>query len=405
MNARPTTRTLAERPLPHPTMLEVTLIADNEPLSQLHPVWDAFSPTRPYQFLAWQQAWLETLGRHTKPRILVAKSGDEVVGILPLALRTQAMTGTTLEFVGSIPGSTLGMGIWVKTTYERAVAASLADYLFDRCPFSFTQLQLTGILEGDKVMREFADQIRHRTEIGFETTHAAEGWQFKIQAGPDGDHIWPLCLRNASSAARRAFLSGSFTYEPGVGGTGTDGLLEAENLQTLMRLNPPKSVVQQAALGGVEDAVPFLNHVVSKLQDESGAGTSAATLCVPILRWQSKPIAGAVAVVSGNTMHTFLLEVDRTQPAQTCLWLLHWAMVRDAARRGLRQLVYGAEQQHQIEDLRCTPMAVESWQAIMPGLSNQVRKTVLESTSGLRFGTQRRPISSLAKGLFLNPRS
>jgi hypothetical protein len=386
-------------------MLEVTSIADNDLLAQLHPVWDEFSPTRPYQFLAWQQAWLETLGRDTKTRILVAKSGDHVVGILPLALRTHAMTGTTLEFIGSIPGSTLGMGIWVKPTFERDVAASLAEYLFDRNPFSFTQLQLTGILEGDLVMREFADQIRQRTDIGFEKKQAAEGWLFRIQAGPDGDHIWPLCLRNASSAARKAFQSGSFTYQSGLGKTSTDGSVEAENLQTLMRLNPQKSAAQQTALRREEETLPFLNHVVSKLQDESGVGTSTGTLCVPILRWQSKPIAGAVAVVSGNTMHTFLLEVDRTRPAQTCLWLLHWAMVRDAARRGLKQLVYGPEQQQQIEDLRCTPMAVESWQAIMPGLSNRVRKTVQESASGLRFGTRRRPISSLAKSLFLNPRS
>lgn len=103
-------------PLPHPTMLEVTLLTGNDPLSQLNPAWDEFSPTRPYQFLAWQQAWLKTLGRHTKPRILAVKSGDEVVGILPLALRTHAVTGTTLEFIGSIPGRTLGMGVLVKPT-------------------------------------------------------------------------------------------------------------------------------------------------------------------------------------------------------------------------------------------------------------------------------------------------
>lgn len=367
------------------------MITDIGQLLPIAPIWDELSRFKPYQCFAWQRAWLETLGRNLKVRVLVARYGETVVGILPLVQRTRTLTGTTLEFIGSVPDRTSDMGILVKPSHEQRVSVAFAEYLLNDCPFPFSQLELTGISEDDPGMHEFADQIRMRTNIGFESVREADSWLFKIQVSPDGTHIWPMCLRKASYAAREAFQSGTFTYSPGISDLASSVSLESENLLVLGKLNhlEPQAVEDKPESEG--DAVYFLNHFADLLQEEPSANRALSSrLCVPILRWQSKPIAGAVAIVNAGTMHIYRIDVDKNQPAQTSLWLLHWAMVQDAARRGIRCMVYGAELQQQIQDIRCTAAPVHHWKVTMPGLSSRVRKAVMESTIGLRFGARGR---------------
>jgi CelD/BcsL family acetyltransferase involved in cellulose biosynthesis len=70
-------------------MLTLHVLEDEGALEDLCPAWEHLErhcpEIGPFQTAAWQRAWRATLGRRTKPSVLVGRQGGEVVGVFPLA--------------------------------------------------------------------------------------------------------------------------------------------------------------------------------------------------------------------------------------------------------------------------------------------------------------------------------
>jgi len=383
-----------ERPSQQNSMFDVAFLPEETSLTSFTTKLAASDQNAVFQNCAWLPLWQEGLGGLGKLRVLVARRGAEVLGVMSMVGRQTPFSGMAFEIPGGAPERILGLGILALTDYRESVGKAFADFLVSKNQSNFQLLHHPGCGPIDPAVAAFENQLIATDSLDCKRDAPSCDWKLQLRPGPDGEHQWSLCLRQASTAARSAFRFGDFALDPG------DGVPTHtwSNLKTLLQLNPARDAKAPDSGRQIADMRIPLN-ALAKITIESPEGLERlqqtlghTRLQVPLLLRQAVPIAGAIVLIQGHTMYVGHMGCLDGHPEQSLLWLLHWAMVQSAAQSGIRFLRYSPQLAMQVADLRCEALPNQRLTIRKPRLVNRVQKILVNSTH--RF-SWRHPSASL----------
>jgi hypothetical protein len=375
-------------------MFDVSFLPEETSLTSFFEGLAASDQSAVFRNCGWLPLWQEGLGNLGKLRVLVARRGAEILGVMSMVGHQSPFSGMAFEIPGGAPERILGLGILALADYRESVGKAFADFLASKNQSSFQLLHHPGCDPIDPAVAAFENRLIASDSLDWKRDAPSCDWQLQLRPGPDGEHQWSLCLRHASSAARNAFRFGDFAFDP------CDGVPTHTwtNLKTLFQLNPARDARASDSSRQIADMrIPLKALAMTTIDTPGGLERLEQTLGhtrlqVPLLLRQAVPIAGAIVLIQGHTMYVGHMECLDGHPEQSLLWLLHWAMVQSATQSGIRFLRYSPQLAMQVADLRCEALPNQRLTIRKPRLVNRVQKILVNSTH--RF-SWRHPSASL----------
>ena len=383
-----------ERPSQQNSMFDVAFLPEETSLTSFTTKLAASDRSAVFQNCAWLPLWQEGLGGLAKLRVLVARRGSEILGVMSMLGHQTPFSSMAFEIPGGSPERILGLGILASTDYRESVGKALADFLVSKNQSNFQLLHHPGFDPIDPAVAAFENRLIANGSLDWKRDAPSCDWQLQLRPGPDGEHQWSLCLRQASSAARNAFRFGDFAFDP------SDGVPTHtwSNLKTLLQLNPERDANAFNSSRQIADIrIPLKALAKTTIETPEGLERLEQTLGqtriqVPLLLRHAVPFAGAIVLTQGHTMYVGHMECLDGHPEQSLLWLLHWAIVQSATQSGIRLLRYSPQLAMKVADFRCEALPNQRLTIRKPRLVNRVQKILVNSTHRLSW---RHPIASL----------
>jgi len=129
--------------------LVVEELSGSRALSSLGPEWQAlFIEANASPFLSWEwiTAWHNWLGQEKQPRLLCAREGARLVGLLPLGEEARRLKGTSIKvrrlaFLGEGLGAADYLDVLSLPGYEQKCADALFDHIARHMEFDLLELE------------------------------------------------------------------------------------------------------------------------------------------------------------------------------------------------------------------------------------------------------------------------
>ena len=129
--------------------LVVEELSGSKALFSLGPEWQAlFIEANASPFLSWEwiTAWHNWLGQEKQPRLLCAREGARLVGLLPLGEEARRLKGTSIKvrrlaFLGEGLGAADYLDVLSLPGYEQKCADALFDHIARHMEFDLLELE------------------------------------------------------------------------------------------------------------------------------------------------------------------------------------------------------------------------------------------------------------------------
>lgn len=137
------------------------IVRHDPPLAELAAVWKQLSderhPGAPFRSHPWMSAWWSSFSAQTEPLVLLARSGADVVGILPLYVEPAPLGGRRVRAMGDQHVGSDYLGVICRPADAERVARSFAAHLSS---LRDDDLQLDDLLDDDPLARALAAERR-----------------------------------------------------------------------------------------------------------------------------------------------------------------------------------------------------------------------------------------------------
>jgi CelD/BcsL family acetyltransferase involved in cellulose biosynthesis len=159
------------------TSLTIERIDSQNSISELSDIWNRLANGNVMRSHAWASAWWNNFGARKKPFILLSRSNDQIVGILPFASEATLIRGKTLELIGSGKACGDNLGMLAEVGSENEVAQNFVQYLYGReGRDDWDFIELDGWQPQDATSAAMINAFQARSEFHSEKKETPSVW-------------------------------------------------------------------------------------------------------------------------------------------------------------------------------------------------------------------------------------
>ncbi|MFM8263878.1 MAG: hypothetical protein ACKN9S_16490 [Pirellula sp.] len=284
----------------------------------------------------WLLGWLNELPEQQRePLVLVASSGGQVRGILPLMIH-DGPEGSEFRLIGSHGCFGDCKGILGDPADQTALGEAFASYLSSQWIGRSSRIEFKRVHDDDPGILSMVNHLV--CDSAWNATSRLDSparYVFSPTIGPDGEPIWPLASRRTIGLVKKACQSGLFQYDQAFEDTDKNLVIkQILGIRGMIKNDAPELKHRFGAIAMTQRVIDyrFAPGTPQSLSDIGRLGTCN-------LHWKGNPIAGAVYVDHGASRYVFWMEV-RVHPDQEQLifWMLFSNLIRSSFNRGLRTI-------------------------------------------------------------------
>ncbi len=284
----------------------------------------------------WLLGWLSELPEDQREAlILVASSGGQVSGILPLMIH-EGPEGSEFRLIGSHGCFGDCKGILGAPADQTALGEAFASYLSSQWIGRSSRIEFKRVYDDDHGILSLVNHLV--CDSSWNATSRLDSparYVFSPTIGPDGEPIWPLASRRTIGLVKKAFQSGLFHYDQAFEDTDKDLVIKhILGIRGMIKNDAPEL---KHPFGAIAMTQRVIDYRFSPGTPQSLSNIGRLGTCN--LHWKGNPIAGAVYVDHGAARYVFWMEV-RVHPDQEQLifWMLFSNLIRSSLNAGLRSI-------------------------------------------------------------------
>jgi CelD/BcsL family acetyltransferase involved in cellulose biosynthesis len=372
-------------------MIQVECVRNVSDWASLKPEWDALSDAAVMRGFDWLTAWWSSNREEHQLQILVAKRGEAVIGILPLALTKHAWMGNTLVFLGSGKVCSDDTGILCTPSDAIPVADAFADYLAsapEACRWD--HLNLDGVREDNVAMQRFLETLQTRTGSNLEIKTSPCCWSTNLDGG------WTKFEASLSRRIRKIYRqvcrerdAGNSRFELA---TSPEQALEfLGHIERLHQLRWKQKGIEGCFSDQAFNA--FLKSVVQSLwkQDWFPGGDGASNGAGPQQRIQigmlfidDQPAAGTIGIGDRESLMYYLTgmntEFSKVRPG----WQVLFAFIQRACELGCKRIDFLRGDEEYKAQVNATSVVQHRYVIASPRWISKVRNAAYRAAANVK---------------------
>jgi len=354
-------------------MVDVTLVRTIEQLERLAKDWDRLAQGAWMRSYLWHSCWVRHYAGPAELRVLVARRGTEVIGIMPMLEERRILTGRTLVWTGSGKVCTDDLGILVASEDQEVVTEAFAQTLVTGSAFAWDYCDLDGVRDEDPSMTYLNSCLMASHAMAFDRMAGPRCWKLALCSNASGQVVWPKRLRGRMKQGQRELADGTCTVD--LAGHKDEALRKLLVIQQMHQTRWQNK--GQPGCFADDRFTRFLTEYVTRRWDEGGVR-------ILTLRWQGLPAAGLVGFQSGNTLHLYLTAMADEFAEHNPGWKLHGFAAENALREGCNAIDYMRGDEEYKQRLGAVPATQGRWLMASPKLSGQVRRTLYQTAREIK---------------------